>query len=136
MFTGPNQEGRPVAGEAGTVLVVDDDAAVRSALKLLLEVEGLDVRLYDGAPALLADACLPVRGCLVIDYRMPIMDGLQLTDQLRARKVSLPVILITGRVSDDLRRRAARSGVRQVLEKPLSDGALVEGIRSVLATAA
>lgn len=122
--------------EAGTVLVVDDDAAVRSALKFLLEVEGLDVRLYDGASALLAEASLPARGCLIIDYRMPIMDGLQLTDQLRARKVGLPVILITGRVSDDLRRRAAKSGIRQVLEKPLSDGALVEGIRSILATAA
>ncbi len=119
---------------SGTVLIVDDDAAVRSALKFLLEVEGLDVRLYDGPAALLADAALPDRGCLVIDYRMPVMDGLQLTDRLRARKVGLPVILITGRASHDLRRRAVRSGVRQVLEKPLSDGALVEGIRSVLAT--
>lgn len=121
---------------SGTVLIVDDDAAVRSALKFLLEVEGLDVRLYDGPAALLADAALPARGCLIIDYRMPVMDGLQLTDRLRARKVGLPVILITGRASDDLRRRAVRSGVRQVLEKPLSDGALVEGIRSVLATPA
>ena len=102
----------------------------------LIEVEGLDVRLYDGAAALLADVALPARGCLIIDYRMPVMDGLQLTDQLRARKVGLPVILITGRASDDLRRRAVKSGIRQVLEKPLSDGALVEGIRSVLATPA
>lgn len=125
-----------MASMSGTVLIVDDDAAVRSALKFLLEVEGLDVRLYDGPAALLADAALPARGCLIIDYRMPVMDGLQLTDRLRARKVGLPVILITGRASDDLRRRALRSGVRQVLEKPLSDGALVEGIRSVLATPA
>ena len=117
----------------GTVLVVDDDAAVRSALKFVLEVEGFDVRLYDGPDALLADVSLPARGCLVIDYRMPIMDGLQLTDRLRARNVALPVILITGRVSDDLRRCAAKSGIRQVLEKPLSNGTLVEGIRSVLA---
>ena len=117
----------------GTVLVVDDDAAVRSALKFVLEVEGFDVRLYDGPDAFLADVSLPARGCLVIDYRMPIMDGLQLTDRLRARNVALPVILITGRVSDDLRRCAAKSGIRQVLEKPLSNGTLVEGIRSVLA---
>jgi two-component system response regulator FixJ len=136
MPIGANQECHPVAGMTGTVLVVDDDAAVRSALKFLLEVEGLDVRLYDGASALLAEVSLPARGCLIIDHRMPDMDGLQLTDQLRARKVGLPVILIAGQVSDGLRRRAAKSGVRQVLEKPLSDGALVEGIRSVLATAA
>ncbi|MBI3198655.1 MAG: response regulator [Rhodospirillales bacterium] len=123
-------------GMSGTVLIVDDDAAVRSALKFALEVEGLDVRLYDGPVAVLADASLPDRGCLVIDYRMPVMDGLQLTDQLRARNVELPVILITGRVSDDLRRRAVKSGIRQVLEKPLLNGTLVEGIRSALATPA
>jgi len=121
---------------SGTVLIVDDDAAVRSALKFLLEVEGLDVRLYDGAAAFLAEAALPVSGCLIIDYRMPTMDGLQLIEQLHARGVVMPVILITGRASNDLRRRAAKSGVRQVLEKPLSDGALVEGIRSILATPA
>lgn len=120
-------------GMSGTVLIVDDDAAVRSALKFLLELEGLDVRVYDGPIALLAESNLPARGCLVVDYRMPRMDGLQLIEQLRARHVDLPVILITDRASVDLRRRAARSGARQVLEKPLSDSALVEGIRSILA---
>jgi two-component system, LuxR family, response regulator FixJ len=133
-FVGSDRENRLMPAMAGTVLVVDDDAAVRSALKFLLEVEGLEVRLYNGGAALLAETSLPARGCLVIDYRMPDMDGLQLTEQMRARNVALPVILITGRASDDLRRRAAKSGIRQVLEKPLSDGALVEGIRSVLAT--
>lgn len=118
---------------SGAALIVDDDAAVRSALKFLLELEGLDVRVYDGPIALLAEASLPARGCLVVDYHMPRMDGLQLIELLRERHVDLPVILITGRASVDLRRRAARSGVRQVLEKPLSDGALIEGIRSIFA---
>lgn len=116
------------------VLIVDDDAAVRSALKFALEVEGLNVRLYDGAAAVLADTDLPRCGCLVVDYRMPVMDGLELVDALRVRNVAMPTILITGRANKELRRRAARSGIAQVLEKPLSDGALVEGIRSVLRT--
>ena len=116
----------------GTVLIVDDDAAVRSALKFALEAEGLEVRLYDGSTALLADVDLPRHSCLVVDYRMPGMDGLELIDALRTREVALPAILITGRAGRDLRSRAAKSGVCHVLEKPLSDGALIESIRSIL----
>jgi two-component system, LuxR family, response regulator FixJ len=114
------------------VLIVDDDAAVRSALKFALEVEGFEVRLYAGPQALLADADLPPCGCLVVDYRMPVMDGLELIETLRARHVAMPAILITGRANNELRRLAARSGASQVLEKPLSDGAFIEGIRQAL----
>ena len=118
----------------GTVLIVDDDAAVRSALKFALEVEGFSVRLYPGPEALLADTELPCCGCMVVDYRMPVMDGLALIEALRARHVTMPAILITGRASHELRSFAARSGVNSVLEKPLSDGALVESIRQALGT--
>jgi len=114
------------------VLVVDDDAAVRAALKFALEVEGFAVRLYDGSQAVLADDRLPGHGCLVIDYRMPQIDGLELIERLRAREVALPAILISGRVDEQLRKRAAQCGVDVVLEKPLSDAALVEGIREAL----
>ena len=118
---------------SGTVLIVDDDAAVRGALKFALETEGLVVRLYDGPEALLADPALPPRSCLVIDYRMPTMDGIELIEALRLRHVTLPTIMITGRANQSLRSRAAVSGVREVLEKPLSDGALVDNIRSIFA---
>ena len=118
---------------AGIVLVVDDDAAVRAALKFALEVEGFCVRLYDGPRALLADHNLPDRACLVIDYRMPEIDGIELIDHLRRRIVMLPAILISGRVSKHLRSLALRSGLTRILEKPLSDAALVDSIRGVLA---
>ena len=116
----------------GPVLVVDDDAAVRHSLKFVLELEGLNVRLYEGGEALLADADLPATGCLVVDYRMPAMDGVELMDRLRGRRVDLPAILITSKATRDLRERAARSGYRQVLEKPLEDGRLVDSIRCAL----
>lgn len=116
----------------GTVLIVDDDAAVRSSLKFALEVEGLSVRLYDGPVALLADGNLPRCGCLIVDYYMPGMDGLEMVDTLRARNVALPVILITARSNKQLRDFATKSGICCVLEKPLSDDTLVEGIRSAL----
>ena len=117
-----------------TVIVVDDDAAVRAALKFALEVEGFNVQLYDGPQAVLAAANLPKRGCLVIDYRMPTIDGIELIDELRRRNVALPAILISARVTGALRDLAARSGLTRVLEKPLTDTALVENIHGALAS--
>jgi FixJ family two-component response regulator len=117
----------------GPVIVVDDDAAVRHSLKFALELEGLDVRLYSGGEEVLADAELPALGCLVVDYYMPQMNGVELVDKLRGRHVDLPAILITAKVSEDIRERAARAGFRQVLEKPLEDGSLVDSIRGALA---
>jgi two-component system, LuxR family, response regulator FixJ len=114
------------------VLVVDDDAAVRAALKFALEVEGFRVRLYDSSEAMLEDPELPTRGCLVVDYRMPRIDGLELVERLRERQVNLPAILISARVNDQLHRLAERSGLAGVLEKPFSDAALVDSIRSAL----
>ena len=120
----------------GPVIVVDDDAAVRHSLKFALELEGLNVRLYEGADELLAEPELPDSGCLVVDYYMPRMNGVELIDRLRRRLVKLPAILITARATDDKRRRAARSGFRQVIEKPLEDGTLVDSIRVVLTSPA
>lgn len=122
--------------ESGTVLVVDDDAAVRAALKFALEVEGFRVKLYDGARALLADSALPTRACLVIDYHMPGGDGIDLIRALRRRNIMLPAILISGRVTKHLRGLAKQKGFMQVLEKPLSDAALVDHIRGALSAAA
>ncbi len=115
------------------VLLVDDDAAVRGALKFALETDGLRVRLYDGPTALLGDIDA-LHGCLVVDYRMPGMDGLELVEQLRAQGVHLPTIMITGRANKALHRQAANAGIRQVLEKPLSDGSLRDAIRSAIGT--
>jgi two-component system response regulator FixJ len=123
-----------MASKSAVVCIVDDDAAVRSALKFALEVEGLDVRLYDGPQALLAETSLPRRACLIIDYRMPEMDGLELIQALRARHVHLPAIMITGRSNKDLRQRAEKSGIHCLLEKPLSDAQLLTCIQSALAS--
>ena len=120
--------------KSGTVLIVDDDAAVRSSLKFSLELEGLDVRVYEGSAAFLADPNLPRCSCLVVDYRMPEMDGMELVENLRAQHYSLPAILITGRATKALRLRAERAGVKHVLEKPLAGGVLVESIRAALVT--
>src|SRR5579872_1056790 len=126
-------EFRFMSSSGAVVCVVDDDAAVRSALKFALELEGMKVRLYDGARALLDDPQLPQDGCLVIDYRMPGMDGMELVDALRARNVRLPAIIITGHANGKLHRHAAQTKVDRILEKPLSDSSLVDAVRSALA---
>jgi FixJ family two-component response regulator len=114
------------------ILVIDNDAAVRHSLKFALELEGLEVHLYEGGRQLLVDPELPSNGCLVVDHVMPGMDGITLVEQLRRRHVDLPALLITTQASRDLRERALRSGFRQVLEKPLEDGSLLDGIRNAL----
>lgn len=115
------------------ILVIEDDAAVRQSLKFALEQEGLKVHLYESGEQLLADPDLPPIGCLVVDYAMPGMDGITLVERLRQRHVTLPALLITARSSPALRDRALRSGFRQVLEKPLEDNSLLDGIRNALA---
>ncbi|MEE1656560.1 response regulator [Microvirga sp. CF3062] len=117
----------------GPVIVVDDDAAVRNSLKFALELEGLSVRLFKDGAELLAATDLPQNGCFVIDYNMPGMTGIELVDKLRQRHIENPAILIASQVSDDLHGRAARSGFRSVLEKPLHDSDLLDSIHAALA---
>ncbi len=113
------------------VIIVDDDQAVRNSLKFSLELEGFSVRTYQGPAEILAAGNLPEYGCLILDYRLPEMSGLQLLGRLRERRVMLPAVLITTQPSASLYELASRAGAALV-EKPLLGEALVEGIRSAL----
>ena len=114
------------------VLVVDDDLAVRESLKFALELEGLVVHACGSGMELLRHPDLSRARCLVLDYRMPVIDGLEVMEHLRALQVALPVILITSAATDALRERASKAGVCHVVEKPLSDSALLENIHDLL----
>ena len=114
------------------VVVVDDDPAVRNSLKFSLEVEGFTVRDYSSANELLREAEIADAGCLVIDYHLPEMNGLEVLSRLRERRVAAPAILITSHPSASVRRRAAAAGVC-IVEKPLLGNALMEGIRNAFA---
>ena len=89
------------------VIIVDDDVAVRSALRFFLEIEGFQVRDFADASALLEETELDCC-CLVIDQNMPGMCGIDLIDILRDRKILAPAILITTHPTRALRERAER----------------------------
>jgi two-component system response regulator FixJ len=115
----------------GPVHVVDDDEAVRDSLRFALELEGLTVRTYADAHALLA-ADLPPAGCVVTDFRMPEIDGLQLQARLAERGVRLPVIVMTAYGDIPVAVRALKAGAVDFLEKPFANGQLAAAVRQAL----
>lgn len=114
-----------------TVLLVDDDAALRSSLEFILRIEGYAVRTYARGRELLDDLNLPSHGCLVIDQRLPDIEGLKVIEALRARSVRLPAILITTNPNPSLRHRAELASV-PIVEKPLITGTLFQRIGAAL----
>jgi len=108
-----------------TIYVVDDDAAVRDSLRTLLETHDRPVRDFASPDTFLGEADEIPAGCLVVDYQMPAMTGLQLVAELRARGINMPAILITGWCDQKLKHRAAAAGVVGVLEKPFPDETLL-----------
>jgi len=129
----PGAEGFVLIDTRTRVLVVDDDLAVRDSLKFALETEGLAVETYASGRQMFASKSAAGADCLVLDYKMPEMDGFAVMEELAARKIALPVILITAPVTDAIRRRAQKAGVFNLLEKPLLDGTLAETIRQAIA---
>jgi FixJ family two-component response regulator len=115
-----------------TVFVVDDDAAMRDSLALLVRSAGLTAETYPSAEAFL-EAYDPARpGCLVLDLRMPAMSGLELQDALVAREVGLPVIIVSGHADVPVTSQAMRTGAIDVIEKPYDSEYLKERIREAL----
>jgi two-component system, LuxR family, response regulator FixJ len=115
-----------------TVFVVDDDPAMRSSLRWLLESEGLAVETFETAEDFL-DACNPERsGCLVLDVRMPGIGGVGLQRELNARGVGWPVIVITGYADPTTESRVREAGAHAFLEKPFDDALLIDVVEHAI----
>jgi two-component system, LuxR family, response regulator FixJ len=116
-----------------TVFIVDDDGAVRDSLNLLMRSAGLPSEAFAGAREFLAEVSADRPGCLVLDVRMPEIDGLELQRQLAARGSRLPIIMLTGHGDVPLAVEALRAGAIDFLTKPFDSPALLARIHEAIA---
>jgi len=111
-----------------TVYLVDDDVEVRGAIEFLLGAEDIPVRSFADPEAMLEVVGPEHRGCLLLDVRLPGLDGLELHQRLMARGVAMPALFISGHGDIPMAVRAVNAGAMDFLEKPFDDDALLARI--------
>lgn len=116
------------------VHVVDDDDSVRRSVGFMLKTSGYQVSSYASGTEILKNANDLQRGCVLLDIRMPDMDGLEVQEALRARGVALPVIIMTGHGDVPLSVRAMKAGAIDFIEKPFEKAVLLAAVEEGLAT--
>lgn len=114
------------------VFIIDDDAAVRDSLMLMIEQEGMKVKTFSSGEEFLAAYRNDTYGCAVIDIRMPGMDGLQLQHELSLRNIQLPIIFLTGHGDIPLSVKAIKAGAVDFLTKPVTRESLLSSVRSAI----
>jgi RNA polymerase sigma factor (sigma-70 family) len=115
------------------VHIIDDDDALRDSLVWLLESTGLKVASYPSAEAFLQVWSPALRGCLILDIRMPGMSGLELHEKLNSQHSTLPVIFITGHGDVPMAVTALKKGAFDFIEKPFHDQDMLNLIEQCLA---
>ena len=115
------------------VFIVDDDVSVRTALSRLVASAGHTVRVFSSAREFLDSQCYMNPGCLVLDVRLPDLDGIELHERLQAAGTAIPVVFMTGFGDIPTTVRAIKSGAVDFLPKPVSDETLLRAIDTALA---
>ncbi|MCB8877379.1 response regulator transcription factor [Acidisoma silvae] len=116
---------------AQTVHIVDDDEGVRLSIDFLLKSEGMATAIYASAQQLL-NAPLSPAGCILTDFRMPGMTGLELQARLAEDGVHLPVIVMTGFGDVSAAVQAMKAGALDFIEKPFADDQLLTALQRAL----
>lgn len=112
--------------------LVDDSASVRASTRLLLETFGVAVRDYASPLVFLDEIDVAARGCLIVDFHMPEMTGLEVLETLRARGSVLPAIVITGQGDAALAERVTNAGALTMLHKPIDSDALLAVVEPLM----
>jgi two-component system, LuxR family, response regulator FixJ len=118
---------------AGTVFVVDDDAAVRDSLAILLDAYGLGVEAFDSIAAFKSAGTVKRGACLILDQHMPVVTGLEFLVSSDGKSLCMPVILVTAHNDKDIRAQADEAGVFAFLAKPVDAGVLMAAVTSAIA---
>jgi len=116
------------------IYVVDDDASVRRALKMLLISANMEVRTFKQAEDLLKSEFQEEKVCLIADIKMKGLGGLELQQQLAKRGVKVPIIFLTADESNEIRQRAKQAGAAGFFRKPVDDQALLDTIQWALSS--
>jgi FixJ family two-component response regulator len=122
----PTLDVRPI------VFVVDDDVSVRESLELLIRCQGWQPEMFASPQEFLARRRVPVPSCLVLDFSLPGLNGLQLQKRVAVERSDMPIIFITGYGDVPITVQAMKAGAVEFLTKPFSDDVLVSAIRSAL----
>ena len=121
-----------MSDESATVYIVDDDAAFREAVKTLLHEEGLHSEVFESAKHFVSFSSWSEAGCLLLDMRMPEMNGLEVQVKLDAAGFALPIIFLTGHGNVPTAVQALKTGAYDFIEKPFQNDSLVETVRSAI----
>ncbi len=122
-----------VSSSNATVMVVDDDAGVRNAMRSLLKSVGLTSQLHASAQEFLGSYDPAQAGCVLLDIRMPGMSGLELQQELNLRGATIPVIFMTGHGDIPMAVEAMQHGAFDFLQKPFRDQDLLDRIQKAIA---
>lgn len=112
--------------------VVDDDAAVRDSLRMLLKADGHEVKTYASGEEFLESCEQGMRGCIILDIKMPGMDGQMLQAELNRRGLSLPIIFLSGQGTIPVTVRTIKAGAVDFLTKPVDGAELLSSVRAAL----
>jgi FixJ family two-component response regulator len=118
------------------IFVIDDDSQVRSSLKFLFESAGMEVETFPSAMAFLQRPVHDGPACLVLDLRLPELDGLQVQEHLARAGVSVPIVFLSGQADVPSTAKAMRDGAVDFLVKPVDDSQLLDAVTRALTRAA
>ncbi len=115
-----------------TVYIIDDDRMARESLQWLIESAGLMAKVYASGIDFLQEVDGSMSGCVLLDVRMPDINGMELHAKLRQQNVLLPVIIVTGHADVAMAVRAMKAGAHDFIEKPYNDALMLERVQNAI----